>query len=61
MIHKITIINWYLRVKTVNEVQVTHEAVADTIIQIITNEQEYIDKSFAVVEPETTYGKPPFY
>lgn len=47
--------------QTINEVQVTREAVADAIVKVIINEKDYINKSLAVVEPGTTYQKPSFY
>lgn len=47
--------------QTVNDVQVTRQAVADAIAKIVTYDQDYINKSFAVVEPNTAFDKPSFY
>ena len=47
--------------QTVNDVQVTRQAVADAIVKIVTHDQEYINKSFAIVEPNTAFDKPSFY
>ncbi|OAQ08024.1 hypothetical protein A3O17_03700 [Ligilactobacillus aviarius] len=47
--------------QTVNDVQVTRQAVADVIVKIIANNQDYINQSLAVVEPNTEFNKPSFY
>lgn len=45
----------------VTQAQVTRQAVAEAIVNVINHEQDYRNQSLAVVEPNTDYGKPSFY
>lgn len=49
------------RGQTVNEAQVTRQAVSDAIVEVVNHSGKYQNESLAVVEPGTNFGKPSFY
>lgn len=49
------------RGQVVNEAQVTRQAVADAIVEVINHLDKYENESLAIAEPGTNFEKPSFY